>query len=99
MRAARSAGSSADAGPQPWNQTAAAGSAGTERAEFSHLDAIFNAIDEDGSGTIENHELLMYLVVRGIADETIREIFKSVDCDHDGKITQAEWRKGFAKYV
>ena len=60
---------------------------------------LFEQIDTDGSGTIEDHELLTHLLEQGKDDETIRALFRALDANKDGKITRDEWNAGFELYT
>ena len=61
-------------------------------SDATNVDAIFDAIDADGSGSIEAHELNARL--QGMKLEAL---FSVIDSDSDGKIDRKEWR--FSKYV
>ncbi|CAM6108741.1 unnamed protein product [Calypogeia fissa] len=64
-----------------------------------HLYAAFQHFDQDSSGFITMEELEQALVRHGMGDpETLKEIIKEVDTDHDGRINYDEFaammRKG-----
>ncbi len=56
--------------------------------------AIFQQIDTDRSGTIEDHELLAHLLEAGQDDESISALFRALDTNKDGHISRAEWEQG-----
>lgn len=58
--------------------------------------ALFDIIDEDGSGTIEFDELRDALVKRGLRFAFIGELFTAFDADDDGTISRDEWKAGLA---
>ena len=60
-------------------------------------DEIFDAIDKDHSGTIEMKELVHYLlVVHKAPRKEAHHLLRSLDMDdHDGKISRAEWHRGW----
>ncbi|KAL3694787.1 hypothetical protein R1sor_008438 [Riccia sorocarpa] len=64
-----------------------------------HLFAAFQHFDKDSSGFITMEELEQALVKHNMGDpETIKEIIREVDTDHDGRINYEEFvammRKG-----
>lgn len=58
------------------------------------LERVFFAIDKDGSGTLEPHELKKAFEAFGrpASDETIRSAIKALDTDNDGAISLEEWK-------
>uniref|UniRef100_A0A7R9ZDG1 Calmodulin n=1 Tax=Pseudictyota dubia TaxID=2749911 RepID=A0A7R9ZDG1_9STRA len=58
---------------------------------------LFDAIDVDGSGSIELDELRDALVERGLRYAFIGELFTAFDTDGDGTISREEWKAGLAK--
>jgi len=63
--------------------------------QFLVADALFYAIDTDGSGTIEPAELLEYLLKRGETPSSTHALLQRLDLNNDGKIDLDEWRKGW----
>jgi hypothetical protein len=61
-------------------------------------DTIFDTIDTDMSGTIEDFELLVHMVELGADQQSIDLLFKSLDVDGDGHISRDEWHQGFHHY-
>ena len=61
--------------------------------------AIFQQIDTDRSGSIEDHELLTHLLQAGQDDESISALFRALDTNEDGCISRAEWIQGFELYA
>jgi len=62
-------------------------------------DALFNAVDTDGSGTISKEELRNHL--KSFSDFTFKaigSIYKLLDVNKDGNIERAELREAFVKY-
>jgi outer membrane protein OmpA-like peptidoglycan-associated protein len=59
---------------------------------------LFEQIDTDGSGTIEDHELLAHLAGQGQDDDSIDALFKALDVNGDGHISRDAWNEGFALY-
>lgn len=56
---------------------------------------IFQGIDSEGKGYIDKSQLQEDLKKHGITDQTkINEIYKTMDADSDGKITQSEFTTG-----
>ena len=62
-------------------------------------DALFDAIDLNRNGTIEDTELLLHLIKEGVDQETIDTLFRALDADDDGHITREEWKRGFGLYL
>jgi hypothetical protein len=58
-------------------------------------DKVFREIDTDKSGTIEPDELAAYLVKIGEVPSKAHTLLMALDTDGDGKISLAEWRKGW----
>ena len=63
------------------------------------MDQLFDAIDADRSGTIEDSELLTHLIKHGHNEDTMAQLFRELDADRDGHITRAEWRQGYSKFI
>ena len=61
------------------------------------LRELFSQIDVDGSGTLDESELLMYNVQLGLPPDQIRAIFSEGDEDGDGEISFEEFCKLFRK--
>ena len=60
---------------------------------------VFDQIDTDGSGSIEDYELLTHLLGQGQDDWSIAELFKALDTNKDGRISREEWDRGFQQYT
>jgi hypothetical protein len=67
-------------------------SAGTSHSE-AKLYSMFDEIDEDGNGHIDQDELLQYLMQldNRITARSVRLLIRSADKDFDGKISRDEW--------
>ena len=61
--------------------------------------AIFEALDADRSGTIEQCELREYLLAAGRDQQTIDDLFRTLDANSDGHISREEWRHGVGRYM
>ena len=59
--------------------------------------ALFDAIDEDSSGAIDETELRKFLQQRGLDDAKIKLMMQSADDDNSGEIDFEEFRDRFAK--
>lgn len=64
---------------------------------MDRLDAIFDAIDADKSGEIDQTELIMHLLGLGQEHESVSELFAVLDADGDGLISREEFIAGFDK--
>ena len=60
---------------------------------------VFDEIDTDCSGTIEDHELLVYLLGKQRKDAEISALFSLLDTNEDGHISREEWRAAFPAYT
>ena len=61
--------------------------------------SLFDAIDADGSGTIDKEELGLYLVSAGIEQAEVDVLFKFLDADGSGDIDREEWWSGFSAFL
>jgi hypothetical protein len=61
-------------------------------------DELFDEIDTDKNGTIEDHELLLHCVDKGMPEGAIAQLFQKLDVDSDGHISREEWTEGFSLY-
>ena len=61
--------------------------------------SLFDAIDADGSGTIDKEELGLYLVGAGIEQAEVDVLFKFLDADGSGDIDREEWWAGFSAFL
>jgi len=59
---------------------------------------MFSTIDANKSGTIEDHELLKYLIQSGFDEQSIGKLFAALDTNADGHISREEWATGYPKY-
>ena len=59
---------------------------------------LFDAIDTDRSGTIEDSELLIHLLSQGVEEKAITALFRALDVNSDGRISRDEWETGFELY-
>lgn len=57
------------------------------------VDQVFNAVDIDGSGSIDLEEFNRHLSPAGYSSEDIEESFAEIDSDSNGVISRAEFRK------
>ena len=57
------------------------------------LKEMFDALDTDGSGTLERPELITLLQKMGEPEERVEELFLEADKDGDGKVDFKEFRK------
>jgi Ca2+-binding EF-hand superfamily protein len=66
-----------------------------------HADAdfIFRVIDEDGNSSITLEELMGHMGKSGYADAAVQKIFKALDTNKDGVISQDEFRSGLVKFA
>ena len=60
---------------------------------------LFDTIDTDRSGTIEDSELLVHLISQGVEEKVITALFRALDVNSDGSISRDEWRDGFELYT
>jgi len=58
----------------------------------SEADRIFDAVDADGSGTIDVNELTGHLSAQSYTGACIRSLFSTIDIDGDGTISRSEFR-------
>lgn len=56
---------------------------------------VFNIIDQDGSGTIELHELDSHMTKAGFSNKVVPAIFQQLDVNGDGQISLREMVRGF----
>ena len=63
------------------------------------LQALFDEIDTDCHGSIEDSELLVHLLKKGVDGPAIEQLFKALDINSDGHISRDEWRQGFSLYT
>ena len=61
--------------------------------------SLFDAIDRDGSGSIDKDELSQHLVSTGIDQAEVDVLFKFLDADGSGDIDREEWWAGFAAFL
>ena len=61
--------------------------------------AIFDAIDEDSSGTIDLNELRGGLSDSGMTDRDIEELMLKLDEDKNGSKDREEWMRGYNCFV
>ena len=61
-------------------------------------DELFDEIDTDKNGTIEDHELLLHCVDKGMPEGAIAQLFQKLDVESDGHISREEWTEGFSLY-
>ena len=59
---------------------------------------IFDSIDTDVSGTIDDDELRNFLREKGYGDNAIDSIYSTLDVDRDGQITREELSDAFVRY-
>jgi len=59
---------------------------------------IFDSIDTDDSGTIDDDELRNFLREKGYGDNAIDSIYSTLDVDRDGQITREELSDAFVRY-
>lgn len=61
---------------------------------FDETKETFVSIDRDGSGTIELDEFkgLMFKIDHSRSEGALRVQFAAIDTDHDGQISEAEFR-------
>jgi Ca2+-binding EF-hand superfamily protein len=69
------------------------------RWSLKDADTIFSVIDEDGSGSISQAELMSHMNKAGYANEAIAKIFKALDTNKDGFISKGEFRTGLVKFT
>lgn len=62
---------------------------------YTVADAMFNELDQDGSGALDPEELVVYLLNRGEAPSSVQALFSTLDTNADGKVTKEEWRAGW----
>ena len=70
----------------------------------AEADAIFNAVDVDQSGTIDEGEVTYYMLKAGLTKEQIKSLFAAMDHDNSGEVEREEFRatildKGNAKLL
>ena len=70
-----------------------------ERLASQDAASLFDAVDADGSGTIDKDELGHYLVSTGIEQGEVDVLFKFLDADGSGDIDREEWWAGFSAFL
>jgi Ca2+-binding EF-hand superfamily protein len=68
-------------------------------AIHAQADAIFAVIDVDDSGEISRSELGGHLTAAGYTAAAVSKVFKALDCNSDGSISQEEFRDGFVQHA
>ena len=61
--------------------------------------AIFDALDEDSSGTIDLDELRGGMSDSGMTDRDIEELMLKLDEDKNGSVDREEWMRGYSCFV
>ena len=56
-------------------------------------DALFDAVDIDQSGTIDQGEVTEYMLRAGLSEEQVKKLFASMDTDGNGEVSKAEFRR------
>jgi len=64
-----------------------------ETAAEEGMDLVFNALDLDGSGSIDQDEFHQHLAPAGYSKDAIRNSFSEMDRDQSGEISRDEFRK------
>ena len=85
----------------PLREAPGLGSYNSQFVDEIHVDAdaLFAAVDVDGSGAISKDELREYLkTFKGYSFKAISSIFKMLDVNKDGEIEREELREAFVKY-
>lgn len=81
-------------GTYEWNKTKAA--LGVDKGmSQKDMEAMFHKIDKDGSGFIDEKELLAYLKeekIQGVGPYEVHAMMLAADETKDGKINFAEWK-------
>ena len=67
-------------------------------AQHKAAAAIFKAMDCDGNGTLSYSEMHSKLHDFGLGDREIENLFTTLDTNHDGVVSAAEFDAGYAKY-
>lgn len=65
----------------------------------AEADAIFAVIDVDDDGTISRSELGGHLTAAGYTAAAVSKVFKALDRNSDGSISQEEFRDGFVQHA
>ena len=59
----------------------------------AEVDEVFNAIDIDCSGSIDEGEVTFYMLKAGLTVDQINKLFASMDKDGDGEVSRVEFRR------
>lgn len=80
-------------------QTAILKHFGVDKSAVSQhrLREFFNALDLDGNGVLDAHEIRVVLRSIGESDENISQIVAAIDVNHDGKVDWREFRAAMMK--
>lgn len=73
------------------------GVANNSAASQQRLRECFNAMDLDGNGVLDAHEIRVVLRSMGESDENISQIVAAIDVNHDGKVDWREFRTAMMK--
>ena len=72
---------------------------GFELEPGASADDTFAIIDTSHSGCIEPKDLLLHLLVAGQEPDAVAELFRDLDLDEDGVVSQEEWRAGYMRFL
>lgn len=59
----------------------------------AEVDEVYNAIDIDCSGGVDEEEVTYYMLKAGLAEDQIKKLFAIMDKDGDGEVSRAEFRR------
>ena len=59
----------------------------------AEVDEVYNAIDIDCSGGVDEDEVTYYMLKAGLAEDQIKKLFAIMDKDGDGEVSRAEFRR------